>query len=119
MVDYLSVVIFLERINISTLIPNQLVDHRLEHVVVLAREQVFAAVIACAEVAAPFEERLHDVVESKERVCKILVFYAAQLHEATVAQQAAELVHAHGGVEFGMRHLEAESLFDVVHRRKV
>ena len=34
-------------------------------------------------------------------------------------QQATEFIHAHGGVEFGMRHLEAESLFDVVHRRKV
>ena len=35
---------------------------------------------------------LHDVVEFQELVGKILVLYAAQFHEAAVAQQAAEFV---------------------------
>ena len=54
MIDDFAVFLVLQIFHaIGQVIPHQLVDHRLEYVVVLAREQVFAAVIACAEVAAP------------------------------------------------------------------
>ena len=86
MIDDFAVFLVLQIFHaIGQVISHQLVDHRLEYVVVLARKQVFAAIIIRAEVSAPFEECLHDVIELQELVGKILMLYAAQFHETTVA----------------------------------
>lgn len=120
MVDLLAVRLFFEVIHFRRkFIADQLVDHRLENVVVLAREQILAFETACAELGAPFEERLHDVVEAQELVRKVLVLDAAQLHQTAVPEQTPEIVHAHGRIEFRPRHPEAENLAYVVHRREI
>lgn len=120
MVDFLAVRLLFEVIHFRRkFVADQLVDHRLENVVVLAREQILALETAGTELGAPLEKRLHDVVEAQELVGEILVLDAAQFHQAAVTKQATKFVHAHGRIEFRLRHLETENLAYVVHRREV